>query len=251
MKDFPLSDAHTHIRDQAEFDERCRDGILSLACASVPAEAEKLFAHRHPFIIPTAGLHPWHAGDFSVSQMTPWLTKASVIGEIGMDSVWCTTPLSCQEEAFRSQLALAAQQNKPVILHTKGQEAEIASILREFPNTYLVHWYSCKNHLEKYLELDCYFSIGPDVWWNPAVQEVARHAPLSRIVIETDGMSAVKWAYEEAPASPNPPSVPLSPRDSLFRTLLTAAKIRHLPPEDAGYQFYQNLTEGFLAAGQP
>ncbi len=33
--------------------------------------------------------------------------------------------------------------------------------------------------------------------WNPAVQKVAEQVPENRILIETDGMEAVDWAYEE------------------------------------------------------
>lgn len=33
--------------------------------------------------------------------------------------------------------------------------------------------------------------------WNPAVQKVAEQMPENRILIETDGMEAVDWAYEE------------------------------------------------------
>ena len=156
----------------------------------------------------------------------------------------CDTPLDIQEAVFREQLALARSLDKPVILHTKGQEKEIAGILKEYPNTYLVHWYSCGQFLEDYLALDFYFSIGPDVWWNPAVRRVAEIVPLNRLLIETDGMNAVEWAYAEAPARRRLP--PSSPAESLTDTLCEIAKIRHLPPEDAELQIYHNLVHGFL-----
>lgn len=248
MNGIKLSDAHTHIGSEQELSMRCDSKILSLVCASEPSEAEMLLSRPHSCIIPTAGIHPWHAGDLSLDEMVKWLSAFPVIGEIGMDSVWCNTPLPIQRKIFCSQLELAAQQKKPVILHTKGQEKEIASIIREYPGRYLVHWYSCSDYLEKYLDLDCYFSIGPDVWWNPAVRAVAKKAPLNRILIETDGMSAVKWAYEEAPDMPDSVRIPETPADSLYETLLTIAKIRHLSPKDAGLLFYRNLNDGFLAA---
>lgn len=106
-------------------------------------------------------------------------------------------PPSYQEERFRQQLDLACTQSKPVILHTKGQEKQIADIIREYPNRYLVHWYSCGSYLENYIEQDCYFSIGPDVWWNCAVRKTAERVPIQRLLTETDGLSAVKWAYNE------------------------------------------------------
>ena len=140
---YPLIDAHTHLGIDSERSERQKKQILSLVCASTPPEAEALLKTAKPYLLPTAGLHPWQAASYFVNDMLPYLTACPVIGEIGMDSVWCDVPLDRQEEVFRAQLAIACQMKKPVILHTKGEEDRIASILPEYPNTYLVHWYSC------------------------------------------------------------------------------------------------------------
>ncbi len=123
-------------------------------------------------------------------------SQGPVIGEIGMDSVWCDVPLSKQEKVFCAQLELASALKKPVVLHTKGQEKKIAGLIRNYENTYLVHWYSGEEGLSEFLELDCYFTVGPDVFYNPSVQRAARLAPENRLLVETDGCSAVKWAYE-------------------------------------------------------
>lgn len=154
---YPLIDAHTHLGSDSERSERQKKQILSLVCASTPPEAEALLKTAKPYLLPTAGLHPWQAASYFVNDMLPYLTACPVIGEIGMDSVWCDVPLDRQEEVFRAQLAIACQMKKPVILHTKGEEDRIASILPEYPNTYLVHWYSCEEYLDQYLALGCYF----------------------------------------------------------------------------------------------
>lgn len=244
-----LTDAHAHIGSDAELEERLSRGILSLLCISSPREADFLLSRPQPFLIPTAGIHPWNAAAYSIKEMEPILTACPVIGEIGMDSVWCDTPLPAQEDAFRRQLSLAGHQKKPVILHTKGEEARIASILKEYPGRYLVHWYSCDRYLEDYLALDCYFSIGPDVFWNPAVRAVAERVPLNRLLIETDGMSAVRWAWEERPGQ-DPSSAqeqaPVSILNSLSRTLQETAVIRKLPESELAVLTRTNLINGFL-----
>lgn len=256
----PLCDAHTHPGEAAEWQERLENGIVSLICASTPPEAKALFARLKRVretgserkgnglcscLIPTAGLHPWHADTYSVSDMERSLSACPVIGEIGMDSVWCSVPLSVQERVFREQLALAVKLRKPAILHTKGQEARIARIIREYPNTYLVHWYSCEDCLEEYIRLGCYISIGPDVWWNPAVQHAAKAVPSDRILIETDGMAAVSWAFKEAPDQKKRP-LPGSVSGALDAVLLETAALRQLSPQAARAVFFRNLTEGFL-----
>lgn len=239
-----LSDAHTHPGTPEELSERCEGAVLSLVCLTCPPQAEAFLAKAaRPYLIPTAGLHPWKAASFSLEEMKPWLLACPVIGEIGMDSVWCDVPLKLQEDVFTAQLELAAQWKRPVILHTKGQEKTIAAHLRRYPNRYLVHWYSCESGLEDYLALDCYFSIGPDVTWNPAVRAAAARVPANRLLIETDGMSAVRWAAEEAPSPETPPE---TVRGSLERTLAEVAAIRGLTPKQAEILTRQNLTDGFL-----
>lgn len=231
---FPLTDAHAHIGSAEEVAERVRKQIPTMVSAGNPQEAGRLEAilasgKAAGLLIPTYGLHPWHADQEAWKQMQPFLEQSTVIGEIGMDSVWCRTPLVLQQEIFELQLAFAREKQRPVILHTKGEEKTIAEIIRQYPNTYLVHWYSSGSDLEKYLEMDCYFSIGPDVWWNPAVRTLAKEIPTDRILIETDGMHAVHWAYEEADTrgkAVHPLPIPSTVEEALENTLETVAEIR-------------------------
>ena len=127
--------------------------------------------------------------------MEPWLAKCRVIGEIGLDSVWCDVPAADQRPVFIRQLDIAREMDKRVLLHTKGCEEEIARLVAERDVPCVVHWYSCMEHLERYLDLDSYFTVGPGVFNDPAVREVARRAPKGRVLVETDGLSAVSWAF--------------------------------------------------------
>lgn len=249
---FRLTDAHAHITSKEDLEERKEHSIVTLFSAGTPTEAKDtltLAKETSGLFLPTCGLHPWHAAEYSTDEMLPYLMVAPIIGEIGMDSVWCDVPLALQEKVFRTQLHLACELKKPVILHTKGQERRIASILKEYPNRYLVHWYSAKEPPEAYLSLDCFFSIGPDVWWNPAVQKTASLAPLNRLLIETDGLEAVRWAYEAAPQEAREAFTKenLHGASSLFFTLQAVASLRNLSPREAGHLFENNLFHGFLS----
>ncbi len=252
-----LSDAHTHIGTDKEWKERKEAGILSLLCASTPEEAEKLFAIKGDYLIPTCGVHPWYAGIYPLEDMLKYIRRCPVLGEIGMDNVWCNVPLKVQEDVFRQQLTLARQWKKPVILHTKGQEKEIADIIRNYPNRYLVHWYSSEYNLEEYLEMDCYFSIGPDVNWNPAVRQVAEKVPFNKLLIETDGLLAVRWAQEERFKLDTDKKISEQSRKkyqnfdntvvaALEEILENLALIWGISPEEAGKICKHNLTAGFL-----
>lgn len=251
-------DAHAHIPSMEDMKKRVEDGIFTMACAVSPTEAVQLSDWKKELgnpeeILLTAGLHPWQSENYTVEQMKPFLETAPVIGEIGLDHVWCQVPMKIQKEAFERQLAFAAERKKPVILHIKGCEKEAVSLLRAYPNTYLVHWYSCDDYLEEYIKLGCYFSIGPDVWWNETVRRVAKEVPMNRIFTETDGMSAVVWAYEEAvrnetagaflkkAAGEQKLLCPRSAGESLCLTARETAKIRGISEERLKKQMRENL----------
>ena len=124
------------------------------------------------------------------------------------------------------QLQIAADLKKPVLLHTKGQEKRIAELLRGFPYHICVHWYSgTEQDLEPYLDLGCYFTLGPDFsaacgsaadrrllrgfskeekkQKRSLYQRMLQEIPVERLFIETDGISAVAWTMGEAEAEWN------------------------------------------------
>ena len=251
MRDYPMvTDAHAHVKTKAEALARIREGIPTMVCGTDPEDARWVMELCHmpeaeEILFPVFGLHPWYADQWKVEDMMPYLEKCQVIGEIGMDSLWCNVPLKRQKEVLEKQLQIAAEWKKPVVLHTKDQEREILELIRKYPNIYLVHWYSAEHDLDGYLDLDCYFSIGPDVIWNPAVQQVARRVPENRILLETDGMDAVKWAWEEGQKSQNyaieeresiweaaeDQTKEISVSDSLYATACMISKLRNILTE--------------------
>ena len=242
-----IYDAHAHLGTEIERKIRRQTPIVSMICAQDPKEAvllqqlvseEKKQAEGN-WLVPTFGLHPWQSATYSFDDMKSFLEIADIIGEIGMDNVWCDVPLSRQQLIFEQQLAFASETQKPVILHTKGQEKEIAQLIRRYPNRYLVHWYSNQDGLEDYLALDCYFTLGPDLKKNSAVHHVLEAAPLNRVLVETDGWSAVEWAFEgntEYPASFGlPTSTPLSVESLptiLLGNMKEIAAFHKLTPEE-------------------
>ncbi len=188
-----LFDAHTHLHRGAL---PRRNDLFQLACASTPEECRRLEVLRRedPRLFYSCGVHPWQSDTVPISALAPWLSAASALGEIGMDGVWCRVDLSVQRRVFREQLRLARELHKPVILHTKGCEQAVLEEIQTFPLPLLVHWYSSSEHLEGYLEKDCYFTVGPDYRNNPAVWQVAATVPLHRLMVESDGVAGAAWA---------------------------------------------------------
>lgn len=191
-----LVDAHAHLdrADELPF----RREITTVFCGTDPETAAALMPLAGENVLLSCALHPWQCERYAVTDMLPFIMACPILGEIGMDNVWTDVPVPRQRAAFEAQLQLAATHNKPVVLHTKGLEAEIARILADYPLRKLIHWYSCTAHLDRYIEQDCYFSVGPDYQSNPAVRQVIRRVPLNRLLTETDGVEAVGWALGRA-----------------------------------------------------
>lgn len=195
-----LSDAHFHIT-QTDFYSLLKDesifGILNCDSKSEFDQHQKRLCKDSKVIL-SAGIHPWKAGESDWKEMETCFQQVAVIGEIGLDSVWCEVDMDVQMTIFKQQLAYGVTHKKPVILHTKGMEKEIAEIIKEYPNRYLVHWYSSMGHLDAYIEQDCYFSIGPSFATDAAVKQVVEKVPLNRLLVESDGIEAMNWAVERA-----------------------------------------------------
>lgn len=224
-----IIDAHAHI-------DVDRPDVLTVLCGTEPVSAEKVIAMRNDRVIASCALHPWYAEKHSVSEMLPFIEQSHVLGEIGLDSVWTDADMNAQRKVFHEQLELAAALKKPIVLHTKGMEKEIAGAIAKYDLRKLVHWYSCEEHLEMYLEQDCWFTVGPDHEANPAVRQVIERAPLCRLLTETDGLSAVEWALNRPVRAEEIGSV-------LRGELAAIARIKGIPVEEAERIVYRNLIE--------
>lgn len=195
-----LIDAHMHITkndiENGILDVMAKEDLYGLVSGTDPENCSfiRQLSENCNHIIPTCGLHPWYTDKYKLEDMADYLQSCPIIGEIGMDTVWCNVDIAIQRKIFRLQMDIAQERGCPVILHTKGQEKEIGEIIADYTMPVIVHWYSSGDDLELYLRRDCYFTAGPDLIYNPAVQQVIREVPLNRLFVESDGISAVKWA---------------------------------------------------------
>lgn len=219
-------DAHAHAGDAAEHAIRQALGIRTMLSCGNPKQAREgeTLCARYPAFTMTAGVHPWYAAKTRLTDMLPYMERAALVGEIGLDSVWCDTPMDAQRRMFSAQLDWAAANGKVIVLHTKGCEEEIAKAVEGFPHPVVVHWYSgARDALERFLAQGCYFTIGPDIAVNPYVQTVAALVTDGRILFETDGMDAVRWALGGDAAQ--------YPHDALLASTRFAAQLRSQSPE--------------------
>ena len=189
-----MHDAHFHISDELfkDFQLYSLKGICNISSIE---EYHKVQNYLKQYSFCTSiGIHPWKADSIDFKEMEPYLRKAQFIGEIGLDNTWCDVDTKIQMDVFEKQLQLAYQIKKPVILHIKGMEKEALPLLKKYENCYVSHWYSCMDHLEEYDEVIDYFTIGPSVGKDEAVTQVEKKIDASKLLIESDGISAIEWA---------------------------------------------------------
>lgn len=166
-----MIDMHAHFfcieREESVTEElrlRRADGLRTFFSCGTPEEWEKTKELRsREEVYVSFGIHPWYADRYDAEEYTELFQMCDAVGEIGMDNVWCEVPYEIQRRQLERQLDMAASLGKAIILHTKGQEKEIAQMIRDFPNPVCVHWYSGDiDTFEQFLELGCYFTLGPD-----------------------------------------------------------------------------------------
>lgn len=196
-----IIDAHTHVQP-GELPFLTANNVCCIINGATPEEWERNVAllHKYPTMLASFGLHPWHADQHDPARLAAF--APAIIGEIGMDSEWCSVDLATQRSCFIAQLELAAQLNAPVILHTKGQEKQVLDIIRNYNLVYMVHWYDDMVYFPGYAELGCYFTVPINLPQNPIAQAIVQATPLNRLLLESDGMEAIAWALgrEVSPA---------------------------------------------------
>lgn len=157
-----------------------------------------------PGIFCALGIHPNSSGDAdpaSIEQIRAWSVRDKVvaIGEIGLDYYWQKSPKSAQIRCFERQLEIAAARRLPVIMHNREATRDLLDILaawvpslplelRERPG--VLHSFSGDQaDAERALALGFYLGFtGPLTFKKAdALRDIARRAPLDRLLIETDG----------------------------------------------------------------
>jgi len=204
----PLIDSHAHfdhLCDAAAVAasiERARAaGVVRIGAIGAThglAAAEQLPAllDAHPELFGVAGVHPHDAKVWcpAVAARLEVLLRAHArlvaVGETGLDFHYDLSPRASQVEAFRAQVALALRLELPLVLHVREAHAEARAILTELaPERVLVHCFTgTRDDARWYLERGFHLSFSGILTFRNGdeLREIAREAPLERLLVETD-----------------------------------------------------------------
>jgi TatD DNase family protein len=200
-------DSHVHLADPA-FDpdredvvERARAaGAVALVCIGESLDAARRareISLRHPgFVSFTAGVHPHDAASFDAARdgegIRDEVTRGAVaIGECGLDYHYDHSPAERQRHAFAAQLALAAELDRPVVVHTREAEDDTRDMLRDAGHAGVrgvLHCFTGTPALaEAALAIGWYVSFSGIVTFRTWTDEdLVRLVPSDRLLVESD-----------------------------------------------------------------
>jgi TatD DNase family protein len=201
-----LIDTHCHVySDQFDSDRPAtleRAGAAGVARMiaigyDLPSSRAALaLAQESPLIWASAGIQPHYAqttGEAELAELRRMLAQPRVValGEIGLDYYHDRAPHDLQEALFRRQLSLARELDLPVVIHSRDAREDTVRILRDAARGQpgVMHSFSGDwEYAEACLEVGFYLSFSGPLTFKKAAElhEVARRAPLDRILIETD-----------------------------------------------------------------
>lgn len=150
--------------------------------------------HRLPVAV---GIHP-HEARLATPARYDELGRLAedrrivAIGETGLDYHYDYSPRDVQREVFRRQVRLARELRLPLVVHTREADAETAAILEDEGAAEaggVIHCFTGGHDLaERALALGFFLSFSGIVAFprSETIQEVARTAPLERVLVETD-----------------------------------------------------------------
>ena len=200
-----LIDTHCHLGDQA-FDLD-REAVLGRARAvgvghvvviADSADAtDRAISLAHTFgLSATAGVHPHEASSWNVEvaeRIVAALADPAVvaIGETGLDYHYDHSPRDVQRRVFEEQLRLATEFGKPVVVHAREADDDIAAMITEWgpsvPAIVLHSFSSGPAVFEAGRGIGAYFGwSGMVTFRNWKLTDLMTACPADRLLLETD-----------------------------------------------------------------
>jgi TatD DNase family protein len=203
-------DSHCHI-NFPEFSERlpalfakmAENQVSHALCVSVELDKFpeiRAMAETYPQVYASVGVHPDYeeTAEPTVEQLVELSQhpKVIAIGETGLDYFRLKGDLEWQRERFRIHIRASRASAKPLIIHTRAASEDTLRILEEEKASVhaggvagVMHCFTESLPVAKAaMDMGFYISFSGIVTFKNAkdLQEVARHVPLERMLIETD-----------------------------------------------------------------
>jgi TatD DNase family protein len=175
-------------------------GVDALICVGTDLESSRRaveLAGRHPEVRATVGLHPHDASHLAeqwdaleaLAREHP--DRVAGIGEAGFDLYYAHSARDEQEVAFRTQVQLAHELDRALVIHSRDAWDDTFSVLETVgvPRRTVFHCFTGgPDEARRALDLGAHLSFSGIVSFKNAddVRAAAAIAPLERVLVETD-----------------------------------------------------------------
>ncbi len=171
--------------------------IVTIGISLAASQAAVRLAQSHRGVSATVGIHPHDARRLNGDELETLRAlgrqpKVVAVGEIGLDYYRDRQPRDIQRECLRQQVELACELGLPAVFHVRDAYADFLEIISGYRDSLkdgVMHCFSGDWQVaEKCLDMGFYLSIPGTVTFPKAQwqQDVARRAPLDRLLVETD-----------------------------------------------------------------
>lgn len=200
-----LVDTHAHLDDasfgidgDAMYARSAQAGVRRWVVPAIDRanwDAVDRLSRERPGVFPAFGLHPLFVDrheDSHLSALPRWLDEhaAVAVGEIGLDAYVEGLDLARQRTLFQRQLAIAREQDLPVIVHGRRAFEEVIHTLRRVGRLRgVVHSFAGSEEQARQLfDLGFHLGIGGPVTYERAarIRRVVATMPLAWLLLETD-----------------------------------------------------------------
>ena len=202
-----LIDSHCHLDDQAfdadraEVLERARQAGVGMALAigsgdgPPDLEAAIRLADAIPWVYATAGVHPHEsrkadAASYEKLRRLCGHPKVLAVGEIGLDYHYDHSPREVQRPVFITQMEIAREARKPIVIHTREAWEDTLLLLRQhWQGAGIMHCFGGNyEQAAEAVELGFHISFSGILTFPKAegLRQAAARLPLDRLLVETD-----------------------------------------------------------------
>jgi TatD DNase family protein len=239
-------DTHAHLLACAgppeELVDRARDAGVEriLEVGAWPDRWGRVadFAVATDGIFPVLGIHPHVAENAEPAQLEALRELDPVaVGETGLDYYRDYAPHDAQRQLFQAHLAVAEELGKPVVIHCRAADADVARALGDFDGTVILHCFSSPGLLGPALERGYYVSFAGNVTYPNAydIRSAVREIPYDLLLAETDSPYLAPQARR---GRPNEPA-------NLVHTVAVLAELRGVELEELAAQLDRNADAAF------
>jgi TatD DNase family protein len=193
-------DTHAHLTALDDAEEAIRraaeagvERILTVGTSVDDCRGALALAERQDGVFAILGIHPHEAARVEAGAVREVCRmqnhrKVVAVGEIGLDWFRDHAPREDQLRLFEAQLSLAADIEKPVVIHSRAADDDTLAALDGFAGTVILHCFSSPRMLPTALERGWYVSFAGNVTFPKAVdlRLAATQVPAERILAETD-----------------------------------------------------------------